>query len=92
MSKEWTPKELLLDLVSVQSDTYTTLEIDMAKHILEVIKGQDYWEEHPDCCGLYDGMTGWGVSFPGRFEKEHPTGVWFSQVTLTASKSIAMIR
>ena len=50
MSKEWTPKELLLDLVSVQSDTYTTLEIDMAKHILEVIKGQDYWEEHPDCC------------------------------------------
>ena len=38
MSKKWTPKELLLDLVSVQSDTYTTLEIDMAKHILEVIK------------------------------------------------------
>ena len=28
MAKEWTPKELVLDLVSVQSDTYTKMEID----------------------------------------------------------------
>lgn len=54
MSKKWTPKELLLDLVSVQSDTYTTMEIDMAKHILGIIQGQDYWIENPEMCGLYD--------------------------------------
>jgi len=54
MSKLWTPKELLLDLVAVQSDTYTLMEIDMAKHILDIIKEQDYWAKNPDLYGLYD--------------------------------------
>lgn len=69
MSKKWTPKELLLDLVSVQSDTYTTLEIDMAKHILEVIKGQDYWEENSAYCGLYDGNDRMGRLIPWALRK-----------------------
>lgn len=64
MAKEWTPKELVLDLVSVQSDTYTKMEIDMARHILEVIKGQDYWKEHPELCGLHDGHDRMGRLVP----------------------------
>ena len=55
MSKEWTPKELLYDLVSVQSDSFTEKEIEMSRHVFDLIAEQDYWKEHPDLCGLYDG-------------------------------------
>lgn len=69
MAKEWTPKELLLDLVSVQSDTYTAMEIDMAKHILDVIREQDYWEENQELCGLYDGCDRMGRLIPWAMRK-----------------------
>lgn len=55
MLKKWTPKELLYDLVSVQSDTFTEQEITISKHIYELIAEQDYWKAHSDLCGLYDG-------------------------------------
>ena len=55
MSKKWTPKELLYDLVSIQSDSFTAQEIQISRHIFELIQEQDYWKEHPDLCGLYDG-------------------------------------
>ena len=55
MSRIMTPKELLFDLVAFQSDTFTTQETAMAKHVFDLIRAQDYWQEHPDLCGLYDG-------------------------------------
>ncbi len=64
MSKKWTPKELLYDLVSVQSDSFTSQEIEMGRHIFELIREQDYWKEHPDLCGLYDGADVIGRLIP----------------------------
>ena len=55
MSKHWTPKELMYDLVAVESESFTAGEIRMAKHIYERIREQVYWQEHPALCGLYDG-------------------------------------
>lgn len=69
MSKNWTPKELVIDLVGVQSDTLTSMEIDMAKHILEVISEQEYWQKHKDFCGLYDGNDRIGRLIPWALRK-----------------------
>lgn len=55
MSKQWTPRELMYDLVSIQSDSFTEMEITISKRVYELICEQDYWKEHPDLCGLYDG-------------------------------------
>lgn len=67
MSKEWTPKELLYALVGIQSDTFTEMELGISKWVYETIAEQDYWKEHPELCGLYDGhdvigrMIPWGL-------------------------------
>lgn len=55
MAKNWTSKELLYALVGIQSDSFTEMEITISRWIYETIKEQDYWTEHPDLCGLYDG-------------------------------------
>lgn len=69
MSKIWSPKELTMDLVGVQSDTLSAMEIDMAKHILEIIAEQDYWKENPELCGLYDGNDRIGRLIPWALRK-----------------------
>lgn len=55
MSKKWRPRELMYDLVSIQSDSFTEMEITIASHVYSIICEQDYWKEHPELCGLYDG-------------------------------------
>ncbi|MCR4711270.1 MAG: M20/M25/M40 family metallo-hydrolase [Clostridia bacterium] len=55
MSKNWTPKELMYDLVKRESESFTPQETEMARHIHVLIQEQAYWQEHPDYCGLYDG-------------------------------------
>lgn len=69
MSKIWSPKELTMDLVGIQSDTLSAMEIDMAKHILDLIKDQDYWKENPELCGLYDGNDRIGRLIPWAMRK-----------------------
>lgn len=77
MSRKWTPKELLYDLVSIQSDSFTAQEIQISRHIFELIQEQDYWKEHPDLCGLYDGGDVIGGSShgsaPGKYRQDHYT-------------------
>ncbi|MBP1924492.1 arginine utilization protein RocB [Sedimentibacter acidaminivorans] len=46
-------REILFRLVSVQSDTGTLREIQMADCILDIIKEQKYFIENPDLCGKY---------------------------------------
>ncbi len=48
-------KELLMRLVSVQSDTGTALECEMAEEIYKIIKEEDYFQKNPDLCGKYYG-------------------------------------
>ena len=64
MSKKWTPKELLYDLVAIQSDSFTRQEIEISKHVYALIAEQDYWKEHPELCGLYDGKDVIGRLIP----------------------------
>ena len=44
MSRKWTPKELLYDLVSIQSDSFTAQEIQISRHIFELIQEQGLLE------------------------------------------------
>lgn len=55
MPGNWTPRQLMYDLVGIQSDSFTEMEITISKHIYELICEQDYWRAHPELCGLYDG-------------------------------------
>lgn len=55
MARKWTPKELMYDLVAIQSDSFTEKEIEISKHVYDLIREQDYWQQHPELCGLYDG-------------------------------------
>ncbi|QAT42340.1 M20/M25/M40 family metallo-hydrolase [Aminipila luticellarii] len=48
-------QELLYKLVSVQSDTGTKLEVDMAEYLFDIVKEQAYFQEHPQLCGMYYG-------------------------------------
>ena len=47
-------KELLYHLVSVQSDTGTKMEAEMAAHIYKIIKEDRYFVENPQLCGCFD--------------------------------------
>lgn len=49
-----TVEEILLELVSIQSDTGTVLECKMAETILEMINRHSYFKEHLDFCGTYE--------------------------------------
>ena len=69
MSRKWTTRELLYDLVSIQSDTFTEQEITIGKHIYDLICEQDYWKEHPELCGLYDGKDVLGRLIPWALRK-----------------------
>lgn len=46
-------KEILYKLVSVQSDTGTAKEKDMARCIYEMIKENEYFQKNPELCGMY---------------------------------------
>lgn len=46
--------DLLLDLVSVQSDTGTTCELAMARRLLAILRGNGYFVRHPDQCGAFE--------------------------------------
>jgi len=46
-------KDILYKLVSVQSDTGTKKEIDMAECIFNIIKEHDYFKNNPELCGKY---------------------------------------
>lgn len=46
-------KEILLELVSVQSDSGTKLECDMAFRLMDMIGENEYFSEHPEYCGSY---------------------------------------
>lgn len=48
-------KELLLELIRVRSVTGTVQELDVAQKILELIREDPYFDEHPDLCGAWDG-------------------------------------
>ncbi len=48
-----TIENLLLQLVSVQSDTGTALECNMARKLYELILAEPYFAAHPDHCGLH---------------------------------------
>ncbi|HWQ77433.1 MAG TPA: M20/M25/M40 family metallo-hydrolase [Anaerovoracaceae bacterium] len=69
MSKKWTARELLYDLVSIQSDTFTEQEVAIGKHIYGLISEQDYWKEHPELCGLHDGKDVIGRLIPWGLRK-----------------------
>ncbi len=47
-------KELMLELVSVQSDTGTVKERAMAEKIHSLVRESPYFVEHPECCGVYE--------------------------------------
>ena len=64
MGKKWTPRELMYDLVAVQSDSFSKMEIEMSQHIYDIICDQDYWKEHPEYCGIYDGNDVLGRTIP----------------------------
>ena len=45
--------QIMRELVAVQSDTGTTLEVNVAAKILELIKEDEYFRANPDLCGAY---------------------------------------
>ena len=47
-------EELMLELVSVQSDTGTAMELAMAEKIYALVKECPYFVEHPEYCGTYE--------------------------------------
>lgn len=47
-------EDILLELVSVQSDTGTKKECEMAQKIYEMINRHPYFLEHPEFCGTYE--------------------------------------
>ncbi len=51
MKENMSIKEILLDLVSVRSDTGTEMELDMADKIAEYFSHDKYFKENPDCWG-----------------------------------------
>lgn len=51
MKKNYSLKQILLDLVSVQSDTGTALEVNVANKIIFYIENDPYFQEHPDYWG-----------------------------------------
>ena len=53
MSSDMSVKEILYDLVSVQSDTNTEQEKVMGDHILRRIRENSYFRAHPELCGEY---------------------------------------
>jgi arginine utilization protein RocB len=48
-------KELLQELIRVRSVTGTAQERDVAQKILELIREDPYFKDHPDLCGAWDG-------------------------------------
>jgi len=48
-------KTLLLELVSVPSISESPTEGDMAHKVLELVREDPYFADHPDHCGLWDG-------------------------------------
>jgi arginine utilization protein RocB len=64
MSKKHTPRELMYDLVSIQSDTFTKQEVTLAMHIVELIEEQDYFKAHPEYFGVFDGGDSLGRVIP----------------------------
>jgi len=46
-------KDILFKLVSVQSDTGTVKEVDMANCIYDIIKEHEYFKENSELCGKY---------------------------------------
>lgn len=69
MSKKWSPKELMYDLVSIQSDSFTEMEVTISKHVYDLICEQNYWKENPELCGLYDGHDVIGRLIPWALRK-----------------------
>ncbi len=69
MSKNWGVKELVLDLVSVRSDTFTKMELDISNRIYEILAEQDYWKENPELIGQYDGNDVIGRTIPWAMRK-----------------------
>lgn len=47
-------KDLLLDLVSIQSDTGTILELDIANRIYEILEEDNYFKENPNYFGKFE--------------------------------------
>lgn len=45
-------RELLYELVSVQSDTGTKLEVKMGEKIFDIIRRNEYFAKHPELCGM----------------------------------------
>lgn len=48
-------KDILLELVSIQSDTGTKMECNIAKHLLSMIAEDEYFKEHTQYYGEYIG-------------------------------------
>ena len=48
-------RELLYELVSVQSDTGTKLEVKMGEKIFDIIRRNEYFAKHPELCGMESG-------------------------------------
>lgn len=48
-------KELLLELISVQSDSGTAMEAEMGEKLISLIREDPYFQEHPDQCGAFVG-------------------------------------
>lgn len=51
MKKNYSVKQILLDLVSIQSDTGTALEVNVANKIISYISDDPYFKEHPEYWG-----------------------------------------
>ena len=48
-------RELLYELVSVQSDTGTKLEVAMGEKIFDIIRRNEYFAKHSELCGMESG-------------------------------------
>lgn len=51
MEKNYSVKQIVLDLVSIQSDTGTALEVNVANKISSYISSDPYFQEHPEYWG-----------------------------------------
>lgn len=47
-------KKLLYEIVAVQSDSGTVLELEMAAKIYDLLKSDPYFKENPNQCGLFE--------------------------------------
>lgn len=55
MSKQYSIKEILFDLVSVQSDTGTPLEVNLGNKIISYFENDPYFKAHPEYWGYEKG-------------------------------------